>query len=195
MNKNGYTARDVSFDAMFASLMVLLLLTFYFLPFNRNLMGSLLLMALACAYEKRSLGSVVMTSLVISCLSFLFMDPLIVLFYVIPSLMVGIFARKTLRLNKPMFYLVSIILFALLFLMESFLYTSFFLQEDFIGYIARNGIDLSIFGVDQTTDVGRMITIIGYCVAAGILSICESVLLEYGRQYYDERLRMLVERV
>lgn len=194
MKKKVYTAKDVAFDAMFASLSVLLLLTFYFLPFNKNLMGSLLLIFFSCAYEKRSLLSCYMTSLVIVCISFLFMDPLIVLFYVFPSLLFAIFVRKIMSTSKPVFYVTSFLMFALLFLFESYLYTSFFLQEDFIGYIARKGIDLSIFGVDQTTDVGRNITIIGFCVAEGVMALCEAVILDYARQYYDDRLRFLVER-
>ena len=51
--KNIYTAKDVAFDALFSSLSMLLLLTIYFLPFNKNLMGTLLLMFFSCAYKKK----------------------------------------------------------------------------------------------------------------------------------------------
>lgn len=193
-NKNIYTAKDVAFDALFSSLSMLLLLTIYFLPFNKNLMGTLLLMFFSCAYKKRKMTSCLITSLVIICLSFLFMDPLIVLFYVFPSLVFGLVFRKLMTSDKWIFYIIGFILFAALFFFESYLYTTFFMQEDFIQFIIKKGIDLSIFGVDQSSDVGRIGTIIGYCVVGCVMSICEVILFDYFKEYYDERIRHLVER-
>mgnify|MGYP004700175891 FL=1 len=96
--------------------------------------------------------------------------------------------------DKWIFYIIGFILFAALFFFESYLYTTFFMQEDFIQFIIKKGIDLSIFGVDQSSDAGRLGTIIGYCVVGCVMSICEVVLFDYFREYYDERIRHLVER-
>lgn len=191
---NRYSAKDVAFDSLFSSLSVLVMLTIYFLPFNRNLLGTILLIFFACAYAKRKLVSGIVTSTVILCLSFLFMDPLVVLFYVFPSLLFGLVLRHFVRKDKAIFYPFTIILLTVLFFFESFLYTSFFLQENFIDYVAREGIDLSLFGVDQTTDVGKMATWIGFIVIGIVLAIMETILFDSFREYYDERLRPLVER-
>lgn len=189
-----YTAKDVAFDGLFSALSVLVLMMLYYMPFNKNLMGTVLLMFFACAYCKRKTFSCVVASFVITAISFLFMDPLVVVFFVLPSVIFGTLARHLVHKQKAVFYTISIVLFVALFFLENFLYTTFFLQEDFISYIARKGIDLSLFGVDQTTDAGMMWTMIGYFVFGGIISVCEAVLFGYFVEYYDNNLRPLVER-
>lgn len=193
MNKR-YSAKDVAFDGLFSALSVMVMMSTYFLPVNRNLLGTMLLVFFACAYAKRKLVSGLITSGVIICLSFLLMDPLVVLFYVFPSLLFGLVLRKFVRKDKTIFYPCSIVLLTLLFFFESFLYTSFFLQENFIDYVMREGIDLSIFGVDQGTEAGRMGTWIGFVVLGVILAILETILFDNFREYYDQRIRFLVER-
>lgn len=191
---NRYQAKDVAFDGLFSALAVLLLSSLYFLPFNRNFMATLLLMGFACAYARRKAFSALVSSVSILALSFLFMDPLVVLFYVFPSLLFGFLFRRVVSRGKALFYSASIALFALLFFLESYLYTTFFLGEDFVSYVLREGIDLTLFGFDPSSGDGPWIVGISFLALSALTAILESILFQAFREWYDERLRFLVER-
>lgn len=184
MNKR---IKDITYDAIFLAILVVLVILFrYVLSILDTMIPLFISVLIGIRYHKENITRQIILSISLLAISFIFLDVISILLFILSGILLGIFAHYTLRiiLNFPYFLFSTIIYFIVDCLIE-FGYARLLLGLDFINYLES---DMNLFEsiTSSLTSTGLIIIFFSYNL---IVAIMESVILRSGVFIYERLLK------
>lgn len=179
-------------DSLFCAIVcTLIILSNLFAILSNILFSFFLVVFIACYFQNKSPVRSLMSSVVILSISFILINPLDVLVFIIPGLVLGVIA--SLFLEKfycfKLFYLaLSIIFFIANFVIELG-YAKLIMNMDFIQYILLDDLSILPENVQNLT-----VFIVGlYFILMALISFMEAIILKNSNIIYKRRIKKIIK--
>ena len=183
---------DIVKVSIFCALVcTLIIISNLFAILSNMLFSFFLVVFIACYFQNKVAIRTIMSSVVILIISFLLVNPIDVLLFIIPGLILGVIASLFLEKYSRFkwFYLVlSVIFFGVNFVVEIG-YAKLIMNMDFIQYVIYDEgfnfpIDLQKFTV---------FIVVGYLVLMALISFMEAIILRNSNIIYQRRIKKIIK--
>ena len=184
--------KDLVKDSIFCAILCTVIMLFNFISLADYLYISLIILIfLGCYFQNKEIKRVVISTAIIFLVSNLIINPLYVLIFVLPSLLLGIIATIFLQRKitfKIAFLALSAVCFTINMIIE-LAFAKFIMNMNFFDYILLD----DTFGMQELILEFSKLFIACYIVMVAIISVMEILLLYSVNKIYKRRIAPLIK--
>ena len=149
-----------------------------------------IIVLMGCYFQNKPIIRPILSGIVIVLVSFLFMNPINVLIFVLPAAILGILSSVFLRnvKNIKIFYLVFTITFFIINVVSELAIAKYIMNMDFITYIMSD----NIIEVPENLASKTTLFLICYLGILAVISILQVVILHKSNKIYKKRVMKLI---
>ena len=181
---------DIVKDSLFCAIVcTLIIISNMFAMLNNILFSFFLVVFIACYFQNKKAIRPVMSSAVILAISFFLVNPLDVLIFILPGLILGIIASLFLErfyIYKSFYLVLSVIFFIVNFIMELG-YAKLIMNIDFIEYILLD----EVFFLPESIANFTIIMVLIYFILVALISFMEAFILKNSNIIYKKRIKKI----
>lgn len=174
-------------DSIFCAIVSGFIMLFNFLtPADYLYISLIIIVFIGCYFQNKLVARSVIASTIIFLISFLILNPLYVLIFILPSLIIGIISTLLLKKNiKPFYFilLLSIITFVVNMVIEV-LFAQYIMNLNFFEYILLD----DTFGMQELINQFSEIFIVVYFILVATISFMEILILNAVNKIYKKRI-------
>lgn len=178
-------------DSLLCTIICVLLIILNSIALTATTITTLLIIVfMGCYFQNKTIIRPILSAIVIFSLSFLFISLINVLIFILPGVILGVFASVFLRKikNIKVFYLVLSIIFFAINLITELAFAKYIMNMNFITYIMS---DLPAnFPIEITKNT--TLILIAFIMAIGVISFLQVVILDKSNQIYIKRIIKLI---
>lgn len=184
--------KDLVKDSIFCAILCTIIILFNFISLADYLYISLLIMIfLGLYFQNKDISRSIISSTIIFLISNLIINPLYVVIFVVPSLLLGVIAAILLKkkvIFKLAFPILSITCFIVNMIIE-LAFTKFIMNVDFIDYILID----DTFGMQELILQFSQLFIACYFIIVLLISIMEALLVYSVNKIYKNKIAPLIK--
>lgn len=184
--------KDLVKDSIFCAILCTIIILFNFISLADYLYISLLIMIfLGLYFQNKDISRSIISSTIIFLISNLIINPLYVVIFVVPSLLLGVIAAILLKkkvIFKLAFPILSITCFIVNMIIE-LAFTKFIMNVDFIDYILID----DTFGMQELILQFSQLFIACYFITVLLISIMEALLVYSVNKIYKNKIAPLIK--
>ena len=152
-------------------------------------MGVILFMG--CYFQNKKIFRPILTAIIIVLVSFLTINPLYVLIFILPSVVLGVVSSeflKRVKNQKSFLIVLTIIFFVINFIME-LAFSKYIMNMDFITYVMSD----PIVEIPEHIAAQTELFLIVYTIVIAAISFMEVLILQKGNVIYKKRIMKLIK--
>ena len=174
-------------DSIFCAIVCAFIMLFNFLtPADYLYISLIIIVFIGCYFQNKIVPRSIISAVVIFTISFLILNPLYVLVFILPSLLIGIISTLFLKSNMKFIYfllILSLITFAVNMVIEV-MFADLIMNMGLFDYILLD----DTFGMQDTILEFAEIFIFAYFIAVALISFMEVMILYMVNKIYKRRI-------
>ena len=153
-----------------------------------TIMGIVLFMG--CFFQNKPIVRPILSGVIIVAVCFLFVDPLNILIFILPGVILGILSSVFLKKleNNKLFYIILSPVFFVVNLVSELLFAKHIMNMDFLTYITTD----KMVEVPDTLAENTTLFLIAYLFVLAFISVLEVIVLQKGNKIYKKRIMKII---
>lgn len=178
-------------DSLLCTIICVLLIIFNAVALISTTLSTLLIIVfMGCYFQNKTIIRPILSGIVIFLISFLFINPINIFIFILPGVVLGVFAGLFLKnvKNVKIFYFISTIIFFIVNLATELAFAKYIMNMDFITYIMS---DLPV-GFPEAIAKNTRLFLVSFILAMVVMSFLQVVILNKSNQIYKKRIMKLI---
>ena len=182
---------DLAKDSLLCALICTILIIMNSILMLSSAITMMIVIALiACFFQNKPIIRPIISSAVVVLVSFIFIDPLYVLNFILPAVVLGIVSSEILKRVKDakLFYTILTVIYFLVNVIKDLIFAKFILNVDFMVYVMDN----SIIDIPENLRQHTSLFLIIFFFVQAFISVLEVVVLQKSNKVYQKRIMPLI---